>query len=50
MVEPRQIVPEKKADEKKAYLHAKLAAQAKRDGVSLNSLVLAFIAEGIGKR
>jgi antitoxin HicB len=31
-------------------LHAKLAAQAKREGVSLNSLVLAFIAEGIGKR
>jgi antitoxin HicB len=31
-------------------LHAKLAAQAKRERVSLNSLVLAFTAEGIGKR
>jgi antitoxin HicB len=30
-------------------LHAKLAAQAKREGVSLNGLFLAFIAEGIGK-
>ncbi len=31
-------------------LHAKLAARAKQEGVSLNSLVLAFIAEGLGRR
>jgi len=31
-------------------LHAKLAARAKREGVSLNTLVLAFIAEGLGRR
>lgn len=31
-------------------LHVKLVARAKREGVSLNSLVLAFIAEGIGRR
>jgi len=30
-------------------LHAALAARAKSEGVSLNALVLAFIAEGIGK-
>ncbi len=31
-------------------LHAKLVRRAKLEGVSLNTLVLAFIAEGIGKR
>ena len=31
-------------------LHAKLVRRAKQEGVSLNTLVLAFIAEGIGKR
>jgi antitoxin HicB len=31
-------------------LHTKLAARAKQEGVSLNSLVLAFIAEGLGRR
>jgi antitoxin HicB len=31
-------------------LHAKLAARAKQEGVSLNTLVLAFIAEGLGRR
>jgi antitoxin HicB len=31
-------------------LHAKLVKRAKQEGVSLNSLVLSFIAEGIGKR
>jgi len=31
-------------------LHAKLAVLAKQEGVSLNSLVLTFIAEGIGMR
>ena len=30
-------------------LHRKLAARAKADGVSLNTLVLAFIAEGLGR-
>ncbi|MBS1222642.1 MAG: hypothetical protein H6R23_2262, partial [Proteobacteria bacterium] len=31
-------------------LHAKLAARARQEGVSLNTLVLAFIAEGLGRR
>ncbi len=31
-------------------IHAKLAARAKAEGVSLNTLVLAFIAEGLGRR
>ncbi len=31
-------------------LHAKLAALARQEGVSLNSLVLTFIAEGVGMR
>jgi antitoxin HicB len=31
-------------------LHAKLVRRAKQEGVSLNTLVLALIAEGIGKR
>jgi len=31
-------------------LHAKLAARAKQEGVSLNTLVLSFIAEGLGRR
>jgi len=31
-------------------IHAKLVQRAKQEGVSLNALVLAFIAEGIGKR
>jgi antitoxin HicB len=31
-------------------LHAKLVRRAKQEGVSLNTLVLAFIAEGIGRR
>ena len=31
-------------------LHAKLAARAKQEGISLNSLVLTFIAEGLGRR
>lgn len=30
-------------------LHAKLSQQAKQDGVSLNSLVLGFIAEGLAR-
>lgn len=31
-------------------IHAKLTARAKAEGVSLNSLVLAFLAEGLGRR
>lgn len=31
-------------------VHAKLAARAKTEGVSLNTLVLAFLAEGLGRR
>lgn len=31
-------------------LHAKLATRAKQEGVSLKSLVLSFIAEGLGRR
>lgn len=31
-------------------LHARLVERAKQDGVSLNTLVTAMIAEGIGKR
>jgi predicted RNase H-like HicB family nuclease len=31
-------------------LHAKLSALAKQEGVSLNTLVLTFIAEGVGMR
>lgn len=31
-------------------LHTKLAARAKQDGVSLNTLVLSLIAEGLGRR
>ena len=31
-------------------LHAKLVKRAKQEGVSLNTLVLAFIAEGVGRR
>lgn len=31
-------------------IHAKLTSRAKAEGVSLNMLVLAFIAEGLGRR
>ena len=31
-------------------IHAQLATRAKSEGVSLNTLVLAFIAEGLGRR
>lgn len=31
-------------------IHAKLAERAKAEGVSLNTLVLAFIAEGLGRK
>lgn len=31
-------------------LHARLTARAKQEGVSMNTLVVAFIAEGLGKR
>lgn len=31
-------------------IHAKLASRAKAEGVSLNALMLAFIAEGLGRR
>lgn len=31
-------------------VHAKLAERAKAEGVSLNTLVLAFIAEGLGRK
>jgi antitoxin HicB len=31
-------------------LHAKLVKRAKQEGVSLNTLVLAFIAEGVDRR
>jgi antitoxin HicB len=31
-------------------LHARLVREAKREGVSLNQLATAFLAEGIGKR
>ncbi len=31
-------------------LHARLAARAEREGVSLNTLVTALIAEGLGRR
>ena len=31
-------------------IHAKLSARAKAEGVSLNTLVLAFLAEGLGRR
>lgn len=31
-------------------VHAKLAQRAKAEGVSLNTLVLAFIAEGLGRK
>ncbi|MFA7240412.1 MAG: type II toxin-antitoxin system HicB family antitoxin [Sulfuricellaceae bacterium] len=31
-------------------IHAKLASRAKAEGVSLNTLVLSFIAEGLGRR
>ena len=31
-------------------LHAKLSVIARREGVSLNTLVLTFIAEGVGMR
>ena len=31
-------------------VHAQLATRAKAEGVSLNSLVLTFIAEGLGRR
>jgi predicted RNase H-like HicB family nuclease len=32
------------------FIHAKLADRAKAEGVSLNTLVLAFIAEGLGRK
>jgi antitoxin HicB len=31
-------------------IHARLAARAKQEGVSLNALVLSFIAEGLGQK
>lgn len=32
------------------HLHAKLAAQAEEEGVSLNSLIIAFLSQAIGER
>ncbi|MBF0284106.1 MAG: type II toxin-antitoxin system HicB family antitoxin [Magnetococcales bacterium] len=32
------------------FLHGQLVARAKQEGVSLNALVLTFLAEGMGKR
>jgi antitoxin HicB len=31
-------------------IHAQLATRAKAEGVSLNALVLTFLAEGLGRR
>lgn len=31
-------------------LHARLAARAKQEGVSMNALVVAYLAEGLGRR
>jgi len=31
-------------------LHARLAARAKQEGISMNSLVITFLAESLGKR
>lgn len=31
-------------------LHAKLAMRARQEGVSLNQLILSFVAEGLGRR
>lgn len=31
-------------------LHARLAARAKQEGVSMNALVIAYLAEGLGRR
>ena len=31
-------------------IHARLAMRAKQEGVSMNSLVISFLAEGLGKR
>jgi antitoxin HicB len=31
-------------------IHARLAARARQEGVSLNTLVLTFIAEGLGRK
>ncbi|MBL7160983.1 MAG: type II toxin-antitoxin system HicB family antitoxin [Anaerolineales bacterium] len=31
-------------------LHARLAVRAKREGISMNSLVITFLAESLGKR
>ena len=31
-------------------LHARLASRAKREGISMNSLVISFLAEGLGTR
>jgi len=39
-----------KSDISLKYLHARLAARAKQEGVSMNALVTAIIAESIGKR
>lgn len=32
------------------FVHAKLAERAKAEGVSLNTLVLAYVAEGLGRK
>ena len=31
-------------------LHARLAIKAKQEGISMNSLVVSFLSEGLGKR
>ncbi len=51
--EPNSIVPEsysgKWVQRVPKTLHAQLAARAKREGVSINQLVMAYVAEGLGK-
>ncbi len=56
-VPPPQWQPETAADASGKFVqrvpktvHARLVRRAKAEGVSLNSLVLTFIAEGLGKR
>ncbi|MDO9585719.1 MAG: type II toxin-antitoxin system HicB family antitoxin [Syntrophales bacterium] len=55
--EPTYHVPEASPDMSGKFvqrvpktIHAKLAVQAKQEGVSINTLVLTFVAEGLGRK
>lgn len=48
--EAGSVMPGKFVQRVPKTLHAKLASMAKQEGVSVNTLVLTFIAEGVGRK